>query len=73
MNEEIIQKPRAAEPMQALVSGTSAKEAAELLFSLLIEVVREHQPEIEQVLKGGANTDSFSPELMARALQAQGI
>jgi phosphoenolpyruvate carboxylase len=73
MNEEIIQKPRATEPMQALVSGTSAKEAAELLFSLLIEVVREHQPEIEPVLKGGANTDGFSPELMARALQAQGI
>src|SRR5512140_1957136 len=73
MNEEIIQKPRASEPMQALVSGTSAKEAAELLFSLLVEVVREHEPEIEPVLKGGANTDSFSPELMARALQAQGI
>ena len=33
MNEEIIQKPRASEPPQAVVSGTSAKEAAELLFS----------------------------------------
>jgi phosphoenolpyruvate carboxylase len=73
MNEEIRQKPQAPEAPQALVRGTSAKEAAELLFSLLIEVVREHQPEIEPVLKGGANIDSFSPELMARALQAQGI
>jgi phosphoenolpyruvate carboxylase len=73
MNEEIRQKPRAPEAPQALVRGTSAKEAAELLFTLLIEVVREHQPEIEPVLKGGANIDGFSPELMARALQAQGI
>ncbi len=74
MNEEITQTPRAAtEPPQALVSGTSAKEAADLLFSLLIEVVREHQPELEPVLKGGANISSFSPELMARALQAQGL
>jgi phosphoenolpyruvate carboxylase len=73
MNEELIQKPRVPEPAQAVVSGASAKEAAELLFSLLIEVVREHQPELEPVLKGGANIDGFSPELMARALQAQGI
>ena len=36
-------------------------------------MVREHQPELEPVLKGGANISSFSPELMARALQAQGI
>ena len=42
MNEEITQTPRpASEPPQALVSGTSAKEAADLLFQLLIEVVRE--------------------------------
>ena len=74
MNEDLRQTPRpAGETPQALLSGTSAKEAAELLFNLLIEVVREHQPEIEPVLKGGANTESFSPELMARALQAQGI
>src|SRR5262249_46148665 len=35
--------------------------------------VRQHQPEIEAVLKGGANLYGFTPELMARALQAQGI
>ena len=33
MNEEIIQKPRATEPMQALVSGTSAKEAADAMVT----------------------------------------
>ena len=74
MNEELKQTPRqAAEPPQALVSGTSAKEASDLLFQLLVEVVREHQPELEPVLKGGANIYKFTPELMARALQAQGI
>ena len=74
MNEELKQTPRqATEPPQALVSGTSAKEASDLLFQLLVEVVREHQPELEPVLKGGANIYKFTPELMARALQAQGI
>ncbi len=74
MNEELKQTPRqATEPPLALVSGTSAKEASDLLFQLLVEVVREHQPELEPVLKGGANIYKFTPELMARALQAQGI
>ncbi len=36
-------------------------------------MVRRHQPEIEPVLLGGANISGFTPELMARALQAQGI
>ena len=73
MNEEIKQSRVQPTESQALVSGTSAKEASDLLFQLLVEVVREHQPEIEPVLKGGANIYSFTPELMARALQAQGI
>jgi phosphoenolpyruvate carboxylase len=59
--------------MTALIRGTSAKGAADILFTLLIEVVRRHQPEIEDVFKGGANVSDLSPELMARALQAQGI
>ena len=56
-----------------MISGISAKEASDLLFQLLLEVVRRHQPEIEPVLLGGANIAGFTPELMARALQAQGI
>ncbi len=47
--------------------------AAELLFGLLLDVARKHQPEIEPLLKGGASVADFTPELMARALQAQGI
>ena len=73
MNEEL--KPQSLEtgPPEAVISGISAKEASDLLFQLLLEVVRRHQPEIEPVLLGGANIAGFSPELMARALQAQGI
>jgi phosphoenolpyruvate carboxylase len=57
----------------ALIAGTSPREAAELLFGLLLEVARKHQPEIEPLLKGGASVANVTPELMARALQAQGI
>ena len=57
----------------ALVAGTSPREAAELLFGLLLDVARRHQPEIEPLLKGGAAIADVTPELMARALQAQGI
>jgi phosphoenolpyruvate carboxylase len=57
----------------ALIKGTSPREAAELLFGLLLDVARKHQPEIEPLLKGGASVADFTPELMARALQAQGI
>ncbi|MCJ7527102.1 MAG: phosphoenolpyruvate carboxylase, partial [Methyloceanibacter sp.] len=73
MNDELKPQSLETEPPAAVVSGTSAKEASDLLFQLLIEVVRRHQPEIEPVLLGGANISGFTPELLARALQAQGI
>src|SRR5512132_2724473 len=73
MNEEFKLPRLASEPPQALISGTSAEEAADILFELLLAVVRQHQPEIEPVLKGGADIYGFAPDLMARALQAQGI
>jgi phosphoenolpyruvate carboxylase len=73
MNEELnSSRPDVALP-EAVISGTSAQEAADLLFRLLIEVVQRHQPELEPVLRGGADTAGLTPELMARALQAQGI
>jgi phosphoenolpyruvate carboxylase len=56
----------------ALIKGTSPREAAGLLFGLLLDVARKHQPEIEPLLKGGSVAEA-TPELMARALQAQGI
>lgn len=73
MNEELKQPRLATEPPAALIAGTSAEEASDILFQLLLEVVRRHQPEIEPVLIGGANISGFTPELMARSLQAQGI
>ena len=73
MNEELKQPEPDAETGTALLSGTSSKDASDILFPLLMEVVRRHQPEIEAVFAGGANISDFSPELMARALQAQGI
>jgi phosphoenolpyruvate carboxylase len=56
-----------------LITATSAKEAADVLFRLLLDVARRHQPEIEPVLRGVGNISDFTPELMARTLQAQGI
>ena len=75
MNEEIKHASRGDRPSRRRL-WSAAPRPRRLPIScsqLLLEVVREHQPEIEPVLKGGANIDSFTPELMARALQAQGI
>lgn len=59
----------------ALITGTSPKYAAQLLFELLLDVVRRHEPAIEPILAGGAEISiaEYSPELMSRALSAQGI
>jgi phosphoenolpyruvate carboxylase len=70
-----IQQQHAGHIASAVLAGASAPglEPAALLFSLLLDVARKHQPEIEPVLTGGAIIAEFTPELMARALQAQGI
>ncbi|MCJ7597448.1 MAG: phosphoenolpyruvate carboxylase [Methyloceanibacter sp.] len=74
MNKDVIQLRRVADPLPAaLITGTSSKQASDILFGLLLEMVRRHQPEIEPILKGGGNILSFTPELMSRALQAQGL
>ena len=59
--------------LQPLIAGTSVREAQDLLFGLLLDVARRHQPGIVPVLEGGASVSQLSPELTARALQAQGI
>ena len=73
MNENPKAPRLQAEPAPALIGGTSAKEASDLLFALLLDVVRQHQPEIAPVLEGGGDISALTPELIARALQAQGI
>ena len=69
MTQDDVQARKA----EALISGTSVRAAQDLLFSLLLDIARRHQPEIVPVLEGGAPVSQLSPELMARALQAQGI
>ncbi|MGI8725820.1 MAG: phosphoenolpyruvate carboxylase [Methyloceanibacter sp.] len=73
MNEEFKPQLLAAEGPAPLISGTSVTGAADILYGLLLDVVRKHQPEIEKALTGGADFSAFTPVLMARALQAQGI
>jgi phosphoenolpyruvate carboxylase len=73
MNKEQKPSPREPEPHEAVIGGTSPEGAADLLFKLLIEVVRRHEPKIEPILAGRADIASFPPQLLARALQAQGI
>jgi phosphoenolpyruvate carboxylase len=74
MNEELRESELEAEAgAPPLIGGISSRDAADILFDLLMDVVRRHQPELEAVFAGGANISGFSPELMARALQAQGI
>jgi phosphoenolpyruvate carboxylase len=62
----------------ALCSRTLAAESYEselsaFLFELLIEVVTRHQPQIAPLLRGEAAGADLGPELLARALQAEGI
>lgn len=74
MNEAPKQStPETEAGVAPLISGTSAKDAADILFRLLMEIVSRHQPELVGVFDGSADTSAFSPEMMARALQAQGI
>jgi phosphoenolpyruvate carboxylase len=64
--------PESADPAAASAAAY-AQEVAELLSGLLLELVRERQPEVESVLRGERNAASLSPELLARTLQVQGI
>jgi phosphoenolpyruvate carboxylase len=73
MNDNVGKIGNAGAPSPALIAGTSVREAASLLFGLLLEVVRRHRPEVETVLEGRAIISNLTPEAMARALQAQGI
>ncbi|WP_430910331.1 phosphoenolpyruvate carboxylase [Methylobacterium sp. sgz302541] len=56
-----------------VITGTSSKEALDILFQALLEVARRHEPELEAVLHGDADISTFTPEMLARALQVQGI
>ena len=64
--------PESADPAAASAAAY-ANEVVELLSSLLLNLVRERQPEVESVLRGERPISELSPELVARTLQVQGI
>ncbi len=64
--------PESADPAAAS-AAQYAQEVVELLSTLLLDLVRERQPEVESVLRGERPAASLTPELLARTLQVQGI
>ena len=56
-----------------VITGTSSEQALDILFQALLDVARRHDPELEAVLHGTADISRFSPQMLARALQVQGI
>ncbi len=64
--------PESADPAAASAAAY-ATEVMELLSGLLLELVRLRQPDLEPVLRGEGDVASLSPDLLARALQVQGI
>ena len=70
MNKELKPSSREPEPHEAVIGGTSPEGAADLLFKLLIEVVRRHEPKIEPILTGSADIAGFPPGLLARSRRA---
>jgi phosphoenolpyruvate carboxylase len=64
--------PESSDPAAASAAAY-ANEVVELLSGLLLDLVRRRQPELEPVLRGERPASELSPELLARALQVQGI
>ena len=62
-------------PNDVTLAGGSAyaTEIIELLFELLLDIVRERRPEIEPVLCGATATPTDNPELLLRILPMPGI
>jgi phosphoenolpyruvate carboxylase len=64
--------PESPDPVAASAAAY-ATEVVELLTGLLLELVRGRQPDLEPVLRGEVPPGDLSPEMLARALQVQGI
>jgi phosphoenolpyruvate carboxylase len=67
-----VSLPESTDPAAASAAAY-ANEVVELLSGLLLDLVRRRQPELEPVLRGERPASELSPELLARALQVQGI
>jgi phosphoenolpyruvate carboxylase len=64
--------------MNALVPREHAKDSdgsllAELLYGMLLDIVQHHDPELGPILNNEVKLSACSPELLGRALRAQGI
>ncbi|HEU5040316.1 MAG TPA: phosphoenolpyruvate carboxylase [Gemmatimonadales bacterium] len=64
--------PESLDPAAASAAAY-ATEVVELLTGQLLDLVRARQPDLEPVLRGDRAPAGLSPELLARALQVQGI
>ena len=64
--------PESLDPAAARAAAYTT-EVMELLTGLLLDLVRDRQPELEPVLRGERRPGELSPDLLARALQVQGI
>ncbi len=64
--------PESPDPAAASAAAY-ATEVVDLLSGLLLQLVRERQPEIEPVLRGEREVTEVSPDALARTLQVQGI
>ncbi|MFL5402866.1 MAG: phosphoenolpyruvate carboxylase [Gemmatimonadales bacterium] len=67
-----VSLPESTDPAAASAAAY-ANEVVELLSGVLLGLVRRRQPELEPVLRGERPPSELSPELLARALQVQGI
>jgi phosphoenolpyruvate carboxylase len=64
--------PESPDPVAASAAAY-ATEVVELLSGLLLDLVRDRQPDLEPVLRGQRQVAELSPEVLARAMQVQGI
>ena len=64
--------PESPDPVAASAAAY-ATEVVELLTGLLLDLVRSRQPDLEPVLRGELALADLTPDLLARALQVQGI
>ncbi len=64
--------PGSSDPIAASAAAY-ANEVVDLMAGLLLDLVRERQPDIVPVLQGDGEMANLQPDVLARALQVQGI
>ena len=74
MAEQVSASPTSERTLATNHHGAAyVDEVVDLLFDLLIDVVRIRQPEIEPILRGEDTVPDGNRELLLRSLQTQGI